>query len=208
MSESSAVCPSGLQKFVKGDAVACGIHSGSSCVSIVTSMTSSYSQICGQVAGYQKGTPDGFLNSDNIDSIYLDGVSITRGCPRQHVWSYVIAIMENQYEYSGTSDEGLKICPCGNTSIMQVPSFVGSDYYCESGCPNMVDQTTFNWNDVLWDGEQCGILETDCCTTPGEPWFHKVLGAPTMDDIEIRVCIDSGTHDENGLVSLYEIYVL
>ena len=209
MSDSNAVCPSGTQKFVNEDVVACGIQGyfgSSTCsVSIMASMTSNYSQICGQVAGFQTGSPDGFLNSDDIDSIYLDGVSITRGSPRQHVWSYVIAIVDNQYEFPGTTNEGKKICPCGNTSIMQVPFFVGNDYYY--GCQGQYDTSPFHWNDVDWNGEQCGMLETDCCTTPGEPWFHKVLDAPTMDDIEIRICIDQHTNDENVLLSLYEIYV-
>ena len=200
MSDSSSVCPPGTQKFVNGSAIVCGIQDSSigTCVSITASVTSNYSQICGQVAGYQKGSTDGF-STNGIDSTSLDGVSITRGSPRQHVWSYVIALQGNDYAHS--SHPGLKICPCSKTSRMQVPSFVGSDYYCESGCPGIFDQSSFYWNDVMWDGGQCGILETDCCTTPGEPWFHKVLDVPSIDDVEIRICIDQQTGDENTLVS-------
>ena len=100
MSDNSSVCPPGTQKFVSGSDIACGTQEPGSlsgtCVSITASVTSHYSQICGQVAGYQKGSTDGF-NTNGIDSIYLDGVSITRGSPRQHVWSYVIALQENVY---------------------------------------------------------------------------------------------------------------
>ena len=50
----------------------------------------SYSQVCGRVEGYQYGTPDAIQkgdNHDNIDSYYVDGISLTRGSPRQHIWT-------------------------------------------------------------------------------------------------------------------------
>ena len=63
-------------------------------------------------------------------------------------------------------------------------------------------------NDPLWDGEGCGIIETECCQVPGIPWFHKVLDTPTMDDIELRVCANQpSTADEDSPVALYEIYI-
>ena len=197
MSDSCSVCPSGTQKFVQGSATACGIqeYSATTCVQISMSAAYSYSQICGRVAGYQKGTPDG-LSLKDINEAYVDGVSITRGSPRQHVWTYVAGYGEMIYP-----------CPCDAGSEQQVPSFVGSDYYCESGYSgNSGSLSAIYWDDVLWDGQQCGGLETDCCT-PGQPWFHKVLSAQSSDSIEIRLCIDENTDNENSLVSLYEIYV-
>ena len=100
-------------------------------------------------------------------------------------------------------------CPCSPGSSQQAPSFVGDDYYCESGNPNtFTSLTTIYPDDVLWDGQQCGSNEAACCTSPLQPWFHKVLDTSTSDGIEIRVCVDQGTHDdENILFSLYEIYV-
>lgn len=62
-------------------------------------------------------------------------------------------------------------------------------------------------DDPLWDGEGCGGDEGPCCNVPGIPWFHKVLPSPTTDYIELRVCADQGTGDEDTPVSLYEIYV-
>ena len=100
MSDSSSVCPNGTQKFVNGSAIACGVEdpNGNKCVSITSAVTQSYSQICGQVVGYQKGAPTGFGKGTNgIDGVYLDGVSITLGVPRQHVWSYAVALQENYY---------------------------------------------------------------------------------------------------------------
>ena len=203
MSDSNSVCPNGTQKFVNGSAIACGIQepSDAMCVSITYSIAHCYSEICGQVAGHQKGTTDAFATDQtDINGVYVDGVSITRGSPRQHVWTYAIGMQEANISV-------LHLCPCAANSTMQVPSFVGSDYYCESGNPGICDLTTIYSNDVLWDGEQCEILEMDCCTVPNQPWFHKVLDTPSVDDIEIRLCINQPTSDENVLVSLYDIYI-
>ena len=205
MSDCSSACPNGSQQFVNGSTIACGIQEPSDpgCVSISAPTAHSYSHICGQVAGYQKGSGNGFGDSFNssIDKPYLDGISITRGSPKQHVWSYIIGVQENYLP-----DDLRYICPCNNASLMQVPSYVGSDYYCESGCPGMLDFFTIHFQDVLWDGQQCGLIETACCAPPNQPWFHKILDAPSNDDIEIRLCIDQDTSNENTLVSLYEIY--
>ena len=39
---------------------------------------------------HQYGSPDGFnTGTDSIDSHYIDGISITHGNPRTHLWSYV-----------------------------------------------------------------------------------------------------------------------
>ena len=42
---------------------------------------------------------------------------------------------------------------------------------------------------------------------PGLPWFHKTLSTPTSDYIELRLCCDQTTSDEDVPVSLYKIYV-
>ena len=115
MSDSSSVCPSGTKKIVNGSAIACGIEdpNGSKCVSVTAAVTHSYSQICGQVVGYQKGSTEGFETTTNdIDGVYLDGVSITLGQPRQHVWSYAVALQENYYY---PNDPRKYICSCGAT---------------------------------------------------------------------------------------------
>ena len=68
----------------------------------------SYQRVCGRASGYQKGTPDafqhGFVHNQNIDGYYVDGLSITHGSPRQHIWTYAI----------GTTDSGSHPgnCPC------------------------------------------------------------------------------------------------
>ena len=174
-------------------------------MSITYSITNSYSEICGEVAGDQKGWTDAFQTvSNDINGNYVDGVSITQGSPRRHVWTYAAGYQD---DYSNGDYPVMHICPCISYSTQQVPSFVGSDYYCESGCPSNCGSMTFHSTDVLWDGQQCGNTLTNCCNNPDQPWFHKVLDTPSPDDIEIRLCIDQPTSDENVLVSLYDIYV-
>ena len=60
-------------------------------------------------------------------------------------------------------------------------------------------------NDPLWDGQQC---EGTCCTgTNSPPWFSVQLPAPTTDTIEVSICADEGTYNEDTPVQLLEIYV-
>ena len=53
---------------------------------------------------------------------------------------------------------------------------------------------------------QCGVIESGCCRASGLPWFHKTISSPTSDYIELRLCCDQGTSDEDVAVGLYEIY--
>ena len=84
--------------------------------------------------GYQYGSPDGFpsnlgggyLYNPNIDNIYVDGMSITYDSnPHKHVWTLGVGLSD----YSAC----VYCCPCNTGNTGTVPSFVGSDHYCESG---------------------------------------------------------------------------
>ena len=115
-----------------------------------------YSQVCGRVIGYQIGEPEAFLNSggDTINERYADGVSLTYGSPRQHIWTFINALQEAQgYSWSK--------CPCTNSNeqtTINIPSFIGNDYFCETGVPPDQRYTSyfFNADDPLWDGQGCG----------------------------------------------------
>ena len=50
------------------------------------------------------------------------------------------------------------------------------------------------------------MIESGCCRASGLPWFHKTISSPTSDYIELRLCCDQGTSDEDVAVGLYEIY--
>ena len=60
--------------------------------------------------------------------------------------------------------------------------------------------------DPLWDGAGCGGQST-CCSFNNPPWFYKPLPQPTTDDIEMRVCRDQDSTDEDIAIAIIEFYV-
>uniref|UniRef100_A0A1X7SHL3 Uncharacterized protein n=1 Tax=Amphimedon queenslandica TaxID=400682 RepID=A0A1X7SHL3_AMPQE len=208
MTDSTVNCPSGFRLYQSGGVRACGRATSSvgSCTSVqFPSNGISYSQICGRVTGYQYASPDVIYHPtysyrNDINSYYVDGVSITRGSPRQHVWTLMAGLMEADYNVNDP----------GGLQSATLQSFIGNDYFCESGNPatNKAYQYILYTSDPLWDGKGCGILEGDCCTSrPSLPWFNKVLNTTTTDYLELRVCGDQDTTDEDVPVSFYELYV-
>ena len=154
--------------------------------------------MCGKVLGYQYGRTYGVNGGyDDINSAYIDGISLTHGYPRYHIWSYISGHKENH-------DIG---CPCGSSGATSTPSFVGNDYYCESGNPSNWWQLTLFTGDILWDGSGCGSVEQSCCTRPGMPWFYKPLPYTTSDSIELRVCANGDTSYEDVPFSHVELYI-
>ena len=164
-----------------------------------------YSKVCGTAIGYQVGSPDCFSSVNNaepdhetVNGIYIDGVSVTHGNPRTHIWTFAIGL----HERSGGND--IHNCPCDGGA--SPPDFVGNNYFCETGddTPN-VELTRFYDDDPLWDGSDCH--NATCCAYNHPPWFHVQLDSPTTDDIEVRICGDQSTGDEDSPIKLLEIYV-
>ena len=204
MTEPNATCPNGLtlRNFSNISHPLCGRQaSGKDCTSTNFSSNGlTYSKVCGQVRGYQYASPDGF-NNVNIDSYYVDGVSITHGRnPRKHIWTYAASVYENNKCK----------CPCctGNTGSTAA-AFVGSHYYCESGNPNSKWKEDFLYsNDTLWDGQQCNGREAPCCPANSTmPWFYRSLDTNTTDDIELRDCYNEDRSNEAIYVDIIELYV-
>ena len=160
----------------------------------------SYQHVCGRARGYQKGTTDGFeLNTLSIDTYYVDGLSITHGNPRQHIWTYAAGITDNG-NYTTWN------CPCAITPGPAPPSFVGSNYYCESGGGSTYNANSYHFSDPLWDGAGCSTNNT-CCSNTDQPWFHHQLNSITQDDIEVRICRDIHFINEGILVDILELYI-
>jgi len=207
-SDPSQQCPGEwiLQTYSSEPRRLCGRgNSGAGCVSAVYDTYSiSYNRVCGRVIGYGYRTPDAFrqlAGPQTIEGHYVDGVSLTHGPPgaRQHVWTFADASIETVSEYS---------CPCAGGRAP--PTFVGNDYFCESGKPATTSNNILYASDPLWDGQGCG--SPPCCeltSPPGvtAPWFCKQLPQATTDDIEVRICGDQETTDEDTLVELIELYI-
>ena len=105
-------------------------------------------------------------------------------------------------------NENVFYCPC-NTGSSESTQYIGNDYYCESGvCEwNWSSDVFFHYDDPLWDGKQCGYLESDCCTTQNIPWFITSFNYWTTDDIELRMCSSEGYPNEATPIDIIELYI-
>ena len=145
MSDSSQQCPDNLT-LVTTHIRGCGRTNRYplTCDSVIYPVHGRiYTRVCGRVLAYQTGRASAFFNSlsrnqNSLELAYFHGVSLTHGPPgsRQHIWSFANADRDRTYIES-------VVCPCsvssGNwNSRYRVPSFVGNDYFCESGNPGFI----------------------------------------------------------------------
>ena len=187
MTNSSTQCPTGLRSRSDFNICTCAIDSITGKCSSVTFFTSNieFSRVCGKFRAYQFGETSAFSTSLSIDTHYVDGISLTHGRPRRHIWTFAAAL------------DDTSLCPCNNETI-QTPGFVGNDYFCDTG--NIRD------GDSLWDGEGCSAGSA-CCSFNNPPWFYKQLPQPTTDDIEMRVCRDGYNFNEDVVIETVDIYI-
>ena len=191
MNITSQQCPSSWT-FASSPARSCFASTPRSCPGTIFSTSGvTYSHICGRAIGYSLNSPDAFaLRSPmNINGPYIDGVSVTHGSPRQHIWSFAAG-------HGIIQGVGTFRCPCDNQDrsyALLPPSFVGNNYFCDG-----------DYNGALWDAMDC---TTNCCTFNNPPWFSMTLPAPTSDDIEVRICSDQLLDDEGVQLSFMQLYV-
>ena len=208
-------CPPTWRSFASKQA--CGRINGGVCNSVTLS-AGSFRQVCGRVRAFQWGSPDAFApKRQTLDEPYVDGVSITYSVAgrRQHVFTYAAGVME-QFEGSNWNTG---LCPCAGGTLP--PLFIRSaDYYCESGNSDKIWYPNQLFCDPLWDGKECRYSEESCCSSsnaipvpplpqlpPPQPWFCKDLRKVVQSDLEIRICGDEGTDNEDIAVESYELYV-
>ena len=217
MTDSSQQCPNGFKLTVSTDHEpplrTCGRHNGFvGCSSTMFSVHGiEYSHVCGRIKGYQLGGPDGFYGynhvnrQNNINGYFLSGISLTYGLsPRQHIWAFVNALTEG-----GGSFRDSQICPCTNTSVnytATVPPFIEGHYFCDTAADIEADAGVLYPEDPLWDGQGCGNTST-CCEFNNPPWFCKQLPQPTTQDIEMRLCENSGSDKEDSPFEIVELYI-
>ena len=207
MSDPSQQCPPVWREYTTPHRV-CGRRSTSSsggCGGLnYTTGSEQYDQVCGRIIGYQLGNTDSFLSSSrSIDTNYVDGISVTRGTPRQHIWTFSNGLDELSTTFPYAT------CPCvnGSTNRDRIPSFVGQNYFCETGITQWVGGNILHPNgDPLWDGQGCGPTSS-CCTFNSPPWFNVTLSSPTTDYIEVRICGRDSIGCCDTPVQLIELYV-
>ena len=182
-------CPEGLSWTILYDypdkKLLCDGSRDDSCLSTTFSTNGvPYSRVCGKVIGYQSRAPDAFEqyinNGITIDGKFVDGVVLTHGSPRKHIWTFAGGSSQN-----GTDRTS---CPCNVESFdYPLPPFIGNDYFCDSGRKYSTDEEHNNFlDDPLWDGAGC--LSGSCCSFNSPPFFCKTLPAQTTDNIELRYC--------------------
>ena len=215
MSDPSQQCPSSWRLYSANGVRACGrqVTSNGRCYSQFYTVQQSYRKVCGRIIGYQVGSTDVFGDRQLlIDQTYVDGVSLTYGSPRQHIWTFASGLSETIT--TSHSNHERYTCPCALVGtgfrMQQPPSYVGNNYFCESGNPATTFENTNTLrytNDPLWDGQRC---EGQCCNTGNDnspPWFNAELPSTTNENMEVRICGDNGTSNEDSPIGLIELYV-
>ena len=205
MTDPDQNCPAAWRLYEYGLERACGRPVGvESCDSVQYSSDGyAYTQVCGRITGYQYASPDAgnhvLFNptpGNEINEPYLDGISITYGNPRTHIWSFYGSV--NPYV----------CCDTQHADNLESLGFIGNNSFCDTGNP-----TDRPWPDThftdhpLWDGINHCAASTTCCTPHPGPWFYTTLPLPSLYDIEVRICADQSTNDEDTPVKLIELYV-
>ena len=208
MGRYSQDCPEGFVYYYDQSVRLCGQparSSGSNCSSTVfSSRNITYSEVCGRVLAYQYGSTDAFGHEalrNDIDVAYVDGISITHGSPRQHIWTFANGLQDTL----DLPNLRRAFCPCNSNGIpSHKPEFIDEDYYCESAVHDIWRIILYR-DDPLFDNDGCGPLETACCDKGLLPYFYKALGGSFTDDIEFRICSDEGGEDTR--VSVIELFI-
>ena len=200
-------CPSGWSNVAQSKPLCRGSGDAAGCYSANFSNYKpvEYHSICGKLRGYQQGSPSAFLAgyapSHSIDEPYLDGVSITVGNPRKHVWSYAVGFSK-LYDESPYKTN----CPCAKYQGANPPVYVGDHYHCESGNDADNKVSKFLGSDALWDGRGCPAGD-DCCSTLGAPWFYRYFTEPEDGAVEVRICRDEPYSNEATLLEQVQLYI-
>jgi len=159
-----------------------------------------WSEVRGRALAYQYSSMDAFhmYNPFALDGPYVDGISITHGSPRKHIWTYAVGISQdgNYPDYN---------CPCSKYPGGGPPGFVGVNYYCESGSSGDWTTTWYS-GDTLFDGAGCPA-GNNCCSNNSLPWFQRDLGDDTTGDVEARLCSDQDPGNEDIGVKLFELFI-
>ena len=192
MTDPDQTCPEQWKLYEQGTVRVCGRQetNSASCDPVYFSPgETAYTQVCGRMTGYASGSIDGFLQDaytptpgNEINEVYLDGVSVTYGMPRQHIWS-----LSNGF-----------CCGQNSISVVQSYNFIGDNYICDESS---------SLGDPIWDGVTQCSNNPNCCAPSSGPWFNTMLSSTSTSDIEVRICADEGTDNEDSSVGLIELYV-
>ena len=211
MTDPNATCPTGWQVTAYSKRTCGRVSTGKySCDSAFFPVTGGeYSKVCGRILAYQAGSTRAFESSLNhviqtINSAYVDGVSVTYGIPREHIWTFASGWVNYRTPHSHHFNS---VCPCAINRMINIPYGIvpGQDFFCESAIrkPHMdAADYTVHYSDPLWDAKNC---YGQCCNLRS-PYFIKKLKNPTTNHIEARICLSKSYLYSNIAVELIELY--
>jgi len=166
-------CPNGWRKDTFSSISFCRVvnDNGGICSSASFSTNgTSYQRVCGRARGYQKGYAVSFRpysnNGQTIDGYYGHGLLITYDSPRRHIWSYTIGRTDNRGDICCN-------CPCAVNGGPPAPTFVGTNYYCESGASNVYNTSAYYFDDPLWD--RSGCITSNCTVVLSLPNHGSIV---------------------------------
>lgn len=166
----------------------------------VDDIIGAYTKVCGRVIGYKRGATEGFgegrTAATPLEEDYVDGVSITHGNPKHHIWTFAAG------RASHNQQDNDFVCPCDSSGTPLDLDYIGNRYFCESGGRDLENELLAD--NALWDGDGCDSNST-CCSFNDPPYFMVTLDDPTCDSIDVRMC---ASHDDEGTpIELIELYV-
>ncbi len=204
MTDPRQSCPQGLTYVNQSSKRMCIHQSVLGCSSVTFPPHGiSYTRVCGRARGYQHGATESFTghysHNQSLEGYYVQGLSVTHGSPRHHIWTFAAGVSKGRHAYGYTYQ-----CPCGQEHFVTTPRFVGENYYCESGWDGVTAYRQWHLDDPLWDSQGCPVGST-CCNRGG-PWFSTTLTEEVSENIEVRWCRNEPQADYVGVDQL-EIFV-
>ena len=175
--------------------------------SVTFQVNEEYSQVCGRVHGYSTGDPGGFsffyhnntiITSPSDTDFFASGLTLYREIDDEHIWSFIVGTPS----LNNISIEG---CPCDTgendffDTFGDLPSFIGTDYFCETATSDKAVDTP------VWDGLNC-IDGSECCDYGTPPYFQRVL-SPSYDNIVAKLSVETSVSEAEIAIYFMEIYV-
>ncbi len=139
--------------------------------------------------GYQDGAPDAFRTL-SIDGVYVGGVSLTHGQSPLNTSGHLLMHLMRLGLVAPAQDL------TSPTLELYLYSSVKTTSVIQEADTHMVLSSTL----MIQSGMR-GYQYT-CCEFNNPPWFCKQLPQPTTDDIELRLCGNEDTNDEDTLLKL------
>ena len=142
-----------------------------------------FTEVQAELTAQQHASMDAFRTSIGIDDYYVDGLSLTLGQTagsREHLYTWAVGL----YQSSTTSHS------CPGIGGNQPSSFVGADYFCQSGISGSSWNTQW-YSDVLFSSDLASID----------------LGVKSVEVIEARLMSDQESNNEDIGVRTFKLLI-